>query len=111
MSDQLDLAPIKARLAATTIGVWRITEDYYDGPLYGLSVSVDNSDDSDLLSDGAGNRCDETRANVEFAAAAHNEDVPALIEEVERLRAEVEALKASKGLSAETLQALMGDPY
>jgi hypothetical protein len=77
MAEGLDLEPIKARCAAATPGGWRATRDALlmasgDGPL----VPMDGW----------------PRADREFVAHARD-DVPALLAEVEQLRAQLDRLR------------------
>jgi len=109
----LDLAPIKARLAAATGGEW-----YEETTTFGRAIYCRPPDDGDgylALVEGsadrlldhrhhgflnphqlafvvrtaayAGRTAEEAVANADFIVHAHNHDVPALIAEVERLRA------------------------
>jgi hypothetical protein len=85
-----DLAEIRARCEAATPGPWESVQDYYDGPwymLYEQRCAGDNKT-SDLF-DGRSHYLIDAPNNAAFAAHAR-EDIPALLAEVERLRADAE---------------------
>ena len=94
----LDLAPIRARADAATRGPWvrESTDDTdrdialgYDVPGQGspnlVATCFDDADDDGRNEDGPITR-KQAQANAKFMAAARS-DVPALCDEVERLRA------------------------
>lgn len=82
MSDVLDLGPILARHAAAVQGKWREGRDgnivCYDKPVFEAIVNEDVC------------FLDAWPADTDFVIQAHNTDIPALVTEVERLRAENE---------------------
>ena len=92
MSD-LDLEPIKARLdkAHTEWGPWKAKEDSWDG--YSVVID-DNGPGVSIIAEQIGQGEDEGRGDAEFIAHAP-EDIAALVAEVERLRGQVEAVRAA----------------
>jgi len=107
----LDLEPIKKELAATTQGEWRVVQpglpksnagyppDYsYIGPNDCGGIVTDKAivchyGDAEQYYPASGVAMDS--ADHAFVINAHNRHVPALIAEVERLRADLEARPAN----------------
>jgi hypothetical protein len=87
MANEIDINKLRELHAATTQGEWT------DGDSI---VWLDNTDDDDFVSDCSLGYFSEERqaANATFIAAAHNV-MPALLDELERLRAENAALKGT----------------
>ena len=84
----LDLEPIKARAARATPGPWRAQEDHVLYPL------ADGTYAALLWSDlDASKTWPQGDHDADFVAEAR-EDIPLLLVEVERLRAENAALRA-----------------
>ena len=91
MSD-LDLEAIRARADAATAGPWRHVETGY-----GESVEVDDGmDGAQLFIETNGITYAWNGNNAEFITHAR-EDVPALVDEVESLRAKLTAVEALTG--------------
>ena len=90
---ELDLEPIKARLdkAHTEWGPWKAKEDSWDG--YSVVID-DNGPGVSIIAEQIGQGEDEGRGDAEFIAHAPG-DIAALIAEVERLRGQVEAVRAA----------------
>ena len=89
----LDLDPIKERLAAATPGPWRVWHDPDPSKVRSTAVETawcygDIEGDTELITDYL-----PTGADAEMIANAP-EDIAALVAEVERLREQVEAVKA-----------------
>lgn len=106
----VDLDAIKARLDAATSGQWmaeptmfgyRLGVEPPDNGSGYLALAYDERGDWPAQQIGfvvrqaayAGRTEEEAKANAFFMAAAHNVDIPALITEVERLRAQVGQLR------------------
>ena len=88
-----DLEPIKERLAAATSGPWRVWRDPDPTKVRATAVETawchgDIEGDTELITDYL-----PTDADATFIANAP-EDIAALVAEVERLRGQVEAVKA-----------------
>ena len=89
----LDLEPIKERLAAATPGPWRVWRDPDPTNVRATAVETawcygDIEGDTELITDYL-----PTDADARFIAEAPS-DIEALIGEVERLRGQIEAVKA-----------------
>ncbi len=87
-----DLDPIKERLdkAHTGWGPWVAQEDYWDG----YQVIVDDGlPGVSIIAEQIGQGEDEGRADAEFISHAPD-DLAALISEVERLRGQINAVRA-----------------
>lgn len=82
MMTENELQEIRARYEATTPGKWVIGmgNDGWNWPVYRIH-SMDRVNESQARRDG------------EFMEHAHNEDIPALLAEVRRLREENERLR------------------
>lgn len=88
----IDLAPIKERLAKATPGPWRVWRDPDPTKVRATAVETawchgDIEGDTELITDYL-----PTDADATFIANAP-EDIAALVAEVERLREQVEAVK------------------
>jgi len=91
--EPLDLEPIRARHAATTNGTWATCEWHNeDGDID--YVTIETKPDGRQLKAVA--HVVWKHQDADFIKAAHNTDVPALLAEVERLRAEARATRAIK---------------
>ena len=88
----LDLEPIKERLdkAHTEWGPWKAKEDSWDG--YSVVID-DNGPGVSIIAEQIGQGEDGGWGDAEFIAHAP-EDIAALISEVERLRGQIDAVKA-----------------
>jgi hypothetical protein len=81
-----DLQEIRAELAATTPGDWAMY-DGYTTALGTFARRIGTIDGGVISPSRFGyNEIEGTKADFEFIARAHNEYIPALVEEVERLR-------------------------
>lgn len=80
----LDLAPIKARAEAATPGPWKDDGEII-GPGFGIAQTWDKHEDDFA----------NAEANSEFIAHAR-QDIPALVAEVERLRAVISDREAAR---------------
>lgn len=93
---ELNLAAIQQRWQATTPGEW-ITTANTEGSAYELRIVTLQGDDPDpdarliTLIDLGSTDADATAADLVFMAEAH-QDVPQMIEEINRLRAELAAV-------------------
>ena len=89
----LNLEPIKARLdkAHTEWGPWKAKEDSWDG--YSVVID-DNGPGVSIIAEQIGQGEDEGRGDAEMIAHAPS-DLAALVAEVERLRGQVNAVKAA----------------
>jgi hypothetical protein len=92
----LDLEPIKARLAAATPGPWRVWTDPDPTKVRATAVETawchgDIEGDTELITDYL-----PTDADAEMIAHAP-EDLAALVAEVERLRGQIDAVRALLG--------------
>ena len=92
--DDLSLAAIQKRWQATTPGEWITTADH-EGSLLEFRIVTLQGDAGDQtfydLIDLSSTDSNFTAADLVFVAAAH-QDVPRLIEEIARLRAELAAV-------------------
>ena len=98
MSD-LDLEPIKARLdkAHTEWGSWKAEEDSWDG----YSVVIDDRGPGvSIIAEQIGQGGDEGRGDAEFIANAPD-DLAALLDEVERLRGQIDVLTSERDSALE----------
>ena len=81
MTNRIDTAALRRAHQATTQGVWRAD----------ITPHFTNVHDGEyILMELAGRSIDHDEANARFIALAH-EQWPALLDEIERLRAQVEA--------------------
>ena len=98
----IDLDVIKARCEAATPGPWYVDRGgEFDDPYYSIpSVCRDRYGDNSLM-------VGSDKATAEFIAHART-DVPALVAEVERLRAEVEGLTDAYDSLKSDADALVG---
>lgn len=91
---ELDLEPIKERLAAATPGPWRVWRDPDPTNVRATAVETawcygDIEGDTELITDYL-----PTDADAELIANAP-EDIATLVAEVERLRGQIDAVKAA----------------
>ena len=88
----LDLEPIKERLdkAHTEWGPWKAKGDSWDG--YSVVID-DNGPGVSIIAEQIGQGEDGGRGDAEFIANAP-EDIAALVAEVERLRRQIDAVRA-----------------
>jgi hypothetical protein len=91
----LDLEPIKERLdkAHTEWGPWKAKEDSWDG--YSVVID-DNGPGVSIIAEQIGQGEDGGRGDAEMIAHAP-EDIAALVAEVERLRGQIDAVRALLG--------------
>lgn len=82
----IDVKAILARADAATKGPWAIEQKRHDPTEYEIVVGDDRVGIGEAWGDDGDPNCWPARANATFIAAAR-EDVPALVAEVERLRA------------------------